>query len=325
MSLSAFFTVSATPVGVLRLFDRFGLLAMTDPIGPTVRLVLCAACYYFGWSIWAFAAAHLASSAVDRLITVWMGWRELRRRDLTPTWQDVRADKSEGHPGLWKFALANNGRVSLGVITKQSDDLIVAAFAGPIGVALWKIAKRVSSVLSGPARLFVFSVFPQLAKLWSARDYRGFRRLVMRGSATSTAGALLVLGLFAVLGHWLLDLFFFKASQRDFVGVFVPALLLMGSRVFTTLMAPFLPALTAMGRAWRNLKLAFFMALITVPGMIVLTWQFGVIGAGWSRIAAEALSAAVFGWAVIHTTNKRIVNQAATEAAGATAAADVKT
>jgi len=307
MSLGAFFTVSATPVGVLRLFDRFGLLAIAEPVGPLLRLGLCALFYYLGWrDIWVFGAAYLASSAVDRAITVWLGWRELRRRELTPRWQDLRARWTENHPGLWKFALANNGRISLGVVTKESDDLIVAAFVGPVGVALWKIAKQVSSVLGVPAKLFVFSVFPQLARMWSARDYRGFRRLIIRSSATASVGAVIVVGLFAVCGPTLLDLFFFKLTQKDFIAAFEPGLLLIGSRIATMFMSPFLPALTAMGRALRNLKLAFILATITVPVMLLLTWQFGLIGAGISRIFAEVLTAAVFGWTVIHAVNGRI-------------------
>lgn len=316
LSLSAFFTVSATPVGVLRLFDRFGLLAITEPIGPLVRLGLCALFYHLGWGIWAFGAAYLISSAIDRLLTVWFGWRELRQRDLMPGWRDLRARHTEGHPGLWKFVLANNGRTSLGVITKQSDDLIVAGFAGPTGAALWRIAKQVSSVLTGPARIFVISVFPQLARLWSARSYRSFRRLVVRSSVTSTLGAVVVVGVFAALGPTLLHLFFHKAAQHQFIDAYVPALLLMISRVATVLMSPFLPALTAMGRAVRNLKLALMLAMVSVPVLLVLTWQFGIIGAGLSRIFAEALTAIVFGWTVISAVNAKVRSDDAAPAPG---------
>lgn len=307
MSLGAFFTVSATPVGILRLFDRFGLLAAADPLGPLVRLGLCALFYFVGLhDVWAFGAAYLVSSALDRMISVYFGWRELRRRDLTPGRRDLWASKSENHPGLWKFAVANNLRVSLGVLTKESDDLIVAAFIGPAGAALWRTAKQISSVLTVPARLFVVSVFPQLAKLWSVHDYRGFRRLIVRSSATSTIGALIVVALFVALGPFLLELFFFKASQKGFRAAFEPSLLLISARVVSMFMSSFLPALTAMGRAVRNLKLAFGLAVITTPFMLFMTWQFGLMGAGTSRIVAEVLTAAVFGVTVMGAINARI-------------------
>lgn len=306
LSLSAFFTVSATPLGVLRLFDRFGLLAVAEPFGPLVRLGLCALFYQLGWGIWAFGAAYLASSAVDRAIMIWLGWRELYRRDLMPGWRHLLTRHSEGHPGLWKFVIANNMRISLGVVTKQSDDMIVAAFTGPAGAALWRIAKQIASVLGGPARLFVVSIYPQLARQWSARDFRGFRRLVVRSSGTSAVGALLVVCLFALIGQTLLDLMFFKPTQHHFVEAFVPGLLLMVSRVATTLMSPFAPALLAMGRAIRNLKLATLLALISVPVLVLLTWQFGLAGAATSRILAEVLTAMVFGWTVIRSINARI-------------------
>ncbi|HJQ59776.1 MAG TPA: hypothetical protein VJ890_22905, partial [Vineibacter sp.] len=308
LSLSAFFTVSATPVGVLRLFDRFGLMALAQPVGPLVRLALCALFYYLGAGIWAFGAAYLASTAVDRAITVWFGWRELRRRDLLPGWRHVAGRHSEGHPGLWKFVIANNLRISLGVITKQSDDMIVAVFAGPAGVALWKIAKQVATVVSGPARLFQVSVYPQLARLWSARDYRGFRRLVVRGSVTSTVGAVVLVGLFALVGPWLFELFFFKGAQQHFIEAFLPALLIMVSRVATAALSPFLPALTAMGRAVRSLQLALILALVTVPMLVLLSWQFGLIGAAVSRILAEVLTVGVYGTTLLRAVGARIRN-----------------
>jgi O-antigen/teichoic acid export membrane protein len=161
-------------------------------------------------------------------------------------------------------------------------------------------------VLAVPAKLFVFSVFPQLARMWSARDYRAFRRLIVRSSVTATIGAVVVVGLFAICGPTLLDLFFFKLTQKDFIAAFEPGLLLIGSRIATMSMSPFLPALTAMGRAVRNLKLAFILATITVPVMLFLTWQFGLVGAGISRIFAEVLTAVVFGWTVMHAINGRI-------------------
>jgi O-antigen/teichoic acid export membrane protein len=318
LCLGSVFTLSATPVGVLRLFDRFGLLAMVQPVGPLVRLVLCALCYQFGGGIWAFGAAYLASSAIEGAVTVCLGWRELHRHTLQPDGRHFRARHTDGHPGLWKFVLANNGRLSLIVLTRQSDDLIVAAFGGPAAAALWRTAKQAATVLSGPARLFVGSVLPELARQWSAQDYRGFRRLVVRSSTTAAMGAIVVVAAFALVGDSLLEVFFHKDSQDAFVSAFVPSLLLMTSRIATLLTSPFLPAMSAMGRALPNLTLTLLVALVAMPVLVLLTWQFGIVGAGFSRIFSETLTAAVFGWTVLHTIDRRLRRTAAaasTEAA----------
>ncbi|MBL8675619.1 MAG: polysaccharide biosynthesis C-terminal domain-containing protein, partial [Rhodospirillales bacterium] len=239
------------------------------------------------------------------------GWRELAKRGLAPGWSHFLASKTAGHRGIWKFALSNNARISLAVVAKEADDLIVAAFLGATGVALWKIVKQVSSVLGVPAKLFVYSVFPQLARMWSAGDYRGFRSLVLRGGAVSTVGAVGVVVVYALWGPALLDLFFFRATQKDFVAAFEPGLLFLCSRVITMFASPFMPALTAMGRAYRNLKLAFIMTCVTVPVLILATWQFGLVGAAWSRIFTEALSCAVFGAVVMRAVDSRIRRAAA--------------
>jgi O-antigen/teichoic acid export membrane protein len=127
-----------------------------------------------------------------------------------------------------------------------------------------------------------------------------------------------VVAAFALVGDSLLEVFFHKDSQDAFVSAFVPSLLLMTSRIATLLTSPFLPAMSAMGRALPNLTLTLLVALVAMPVLVLLTWQFGIVGAGFSRIFSETLTAAVFGWTVLHTIDRRLRRTAAaasTEAA----------
>jgi O-antigen/teichoic acid export membrane protein len=79
---SVFFMVTATPVGLLRLFDRFDLLARRDALGAGVRLAGAALAAALGGGLPAFLGAWYAAVAAGGLALVAGAWTELRRRGL---------------------------------------------------------------------------------------------------------------------------------------------------------------------------------------------------------------------------------------------------
>lgn len=315
-SLSALFAVSATPIGVLRLLDRFDLLAGVAPIGPALRLGLVAVAYATGGGLWEFGAAWLAASAVERVMMIALGWRELRRRGLLAgaTWSP--RGLTAGHPGLWRFVIAGNLQSSLNALGKEADTLIVQKFVGTEEAGLWTLAKRYAGVLSGPSRLFVVSIFPQLSKLWAADGHREFRRLTLRSSLTSGVGAICIVALFAALGETLIR----WINGPEYVGAFFAILLFLASRSINVFASPFNPAMLAMGRAVKNLKLAALTTAFAIPAMALLSWQFGLLGAGLARVLTELLILGVLSWTVFRLVGVRI--RAARRAEAQAAAGD---
>ena len=79
---STFFMVTATPIGLLRLFDRFDLLARRDALGAAVRLAGAALAAAFGGGLPAFLGAWYAAVALGGLALIAGAWTELRRRGL---------------------------------------------------------------------------------------------------------------------------------------------------------------------------------------------------------------------------------------------------
>jgi O-antigen/teichoic acid export membrane protein len=301
-SAAALFTISATPTGVLRLFDRFDLLSALAPLGPILRVGGCAVAYFTHGGLWAFGMVWLASTLLDRAILVVVGWRELGRRGYRRGLWGKLGDATAGHAGLWRFAIAGNLQSSVNVLTKEFDTLLVAKLLAPEAAGLWALAKRFGSVIGGPARLFVVSVFPQLAKLWAAHDYRLFRRLVLRSSLTGGVAGILGALLFLAIGEHIIVLI----AGAGFLGAFWPTALMMASRAITLFASPMTPAMLAMNRPMKSLKIAVVLAVIYLPLLALLTSQLGLVGAGIARVLGEVLPLAVITGIVMRTIARHI-------------------
>ena len=77
------FNFKATPLGLLRLFDRFDLIAVTLMVVPTIRLVGACAAYVFYQDVSAFLFFWFIAGAVQCFGIVYFGWREFRRRGFS--------------------------------------------------------------------------------------------------------------------------------------------------------------------------------------------------------------------------------------------------
>jgi len=301
-SAAALFTVSATPTGILRLFDRFDLLARIPPISAGLRLAGCIIAWYLGGGLWHFGMIWLGCAGADRLLFVVAGWLELKRRGYGRALFGSLRNVTEGHQGLWRFAVAGNLQSSLNALNREVDTLLLLKILGPEAAGLWSLAKRFSAVLSGPARWFLVSVFPQLAKLWAAHDYRLFRRLILRGSATAGTVGILAVSLFAVIGPSLISII----AGSNFSGAYVPTLLLMTSRVVTLFAMPMNPALLAMNRPMKSLKITVVVTVVYLPVLAVLSASLGLLGTGLGRILAETIPFFWLASVVLRTVRRHI-------------------
>jgi O-antigen/teichoic acid export membrane protein len=183
---SVFFMVTATPTGLLRLFDRFDLLARRDALGAGVRLAGAALAAALGGGLPAFLGAWYAAIAVGGLALVTGAWGELRRRGLLGRGGDAaaggrRVRASEAHPGIWGFVWSTNLMTTLSLGSTHIAALCVGFVLGPSAAALFALARGVGEAALKPSRFLTPALYPELARLAAAGDQAGLR-LVLRRS-----------------------------------------------------------------------------------------------------------------------------------------------
>ena len=128
--------------------------------------------------------------------------------------------------------------------SKEVDTLIVGGILGSASAGLYKIVKQVASVLSRAADPLYQAVYPELAKLWSAGDRAGFRRLLRRSTLMGLGAGIGFLALFALVGRWVLV----TLLGGDYGAAYKPTLIYLSAVAVQATTFAFHPAALAMDK-----------------------------------------------------------------------------
>ena len=302
-SLQILFTVLATPTGLLRLFDRFDLLAAQAVVTPLVRLIGVGLAVFLEAPFWAYLAAWFVASVAGGVVLVFVGWREAGRRGwfagMTFSLKGITAP----HGGIWRFSIFSNMHASLSIVTTQMSTFLVGALAGPAAAGLFKIGRDVATAISKPAELLNQSIYPEFARLGSRGEWRDFKGLIVRGAAVAAGGGAAMLVLSWLAGHLFIVTFFGAA----FTEAYVPLVLLVATAGLTLCGFPMEPALYAMGRPSIPLRIETAVILVIyLPTLVVLTRILGPTGAAIASLAAVASSLAAMTLLTVVQLRKRV-------------------
>ena len=283
---STVFMVSATPLGLLRLFDRFDLLARQTALVSVVRLAGAMLAFFLEAPLWAYLLVWASGTAASFVYLLAGAWRELVRRDLIAgfAWRGPLAGDL---PGAWRFAWTTNLSASLEVAFTHVATLIVGALLGPGPAALWRVGRQVADALAKPARLLIPALYPELARLRADSGEAGMWRLALQVALVAGGAGFLLLSVAAVAGAPLLGLI----MGEGFAEAAGAMTWQVAAAVIAIFALPLEPMLVTLGRpqAALRVRLAVSAVFLTLLPWAVERW--GVHGAGAALTgAATALA-----------------------------------
>ncbi len=281
------FTMVATPMGILRLCDRFDLLAWQTVLTPLLRLIGCALVALVDGPFWGYLMAWFVAGAAGGTLLVFLGWREAVRQGFLKGWTWSLKGITKGHPGLWKFSMVSTLHASVQMIPSQLSTFIVGWVAAPAAAGLFKVGRDVATALSKPAELLNQSIYPEFARLGSKGSWHDFARLILRGGAMGGGAAVVLLLIALAFGTQFLTLFF----GPEFAGAYWPLVMLIGSAGLTICGFPMDPALFAMGRPGIALRIGTVVIIVLyLPLLVVMTQHYGAIGAAGATLLAAFMT-----------------------------------
>lgn len=291
-SLLILFTIVATPTGLLRLYDRFDILAWQVMITPALRLVGVAIAVLLGAPLWAYLLAWFIAGVIGGLSLVVLGWREglLQGRLFNMRWS--LAGVTQTHQGIWGFCLASNFHSSLQMVTGHMSTFLVGMVATPAAAGLFKVAREVATALTKPAELLTQSIYPEFARLGSTGQWSSFGGLIRRAATLAGSAGLAIFVVMTLVGQPFLTLFF----GADFAPAYLPLILLVAAASITIAGFSFDPALYAMGRPGVPLRVnAIVVLCVYVPLLVILTQAYGPLGAGIAMLVSALLIVGAMG------------------------------
>ena len=278
-------TIKATPIGVLRLFDRFKLIAMQTPLSPTVGLIGVSLAYALDGGLVAYLAAWFAAGMVESAALVALGWRELGRQGLLSGLNLSLRGLSKPHAGLWRFVWAANVFASLSAASSHLITLLLGWLLGPMAAGLFKIASQFASVLVAPATILRRAIYPEFAKLAAKNDPALVRTLMLRAGLISGSVAVVVVLALAVIGEPLIRLIVGEA----YVAAADLLVLLAAAAAVMVYGFAIEPVFFALGKPGIVLRLSIIVAALNLVLIFFLVAEYGLIGAGVAALASTVI------------------------------------
>lgn len=285
-------TIRSTPMGLLRLFDRFDAGALAETMVPIGRmigaLIILASGPSIGGFLLAWAGAELLCAVSYWVLALHAG------RGRIGSWRAGRTlDARAENEGLVGFLTATNLQVTLSSMGQQVAVLFIGIFVGPAGAGLYRLANQLSSSLTKISGLLSRSIFVELARARSQAGAEELRTLFRRTNRLALVAGGVIILLILAIGHPLLGLI----AGKDFLPAY-PVLLVLGVAASIDLVGvSYRPLLMATDGA----RLSLWITLIATSLMFVLLAAllpvYETIGAAFANLASSVAMFAMMRWA----------------------------
>ena len=276
---------AATPTGVLRALDRFDLISWQSTATPISRLVLVTIAYFAHASFAAFVAAWYVTDLAGDLYGWFLGWRELKRRDLL---QGIRPTlRPETLPGAWRFAIHVNLNASVQAVWGPIARLVVGGLLGAAGAALFRVASNLADSAGKPADLLAKAFYPEVARmdLSTKKPWK----LMLRGTAFASGLAIVAIVVLLLAGKPIVSFLF----GREFLGAYDALLILMVVPFISVFSFPLPPMLYALDRPDGPVTARLIGSAVFFLSIAPLCLGWGVVGAAIALVLGNIATVAL--------------------------------
>lgn len=288
----AFMLLTPTQLGVLRLFDRFDLVAIQTIIGPAFRFI-GTLILFFGYpeaGLFAYLSIWFIGGLVARQAMFIMAGREMKRHGFdSRSFLPVNPFKPREEK-IWGFVMGHNIFRSFYIAHEQIALVMIGALLGPAAAGIFRIAQKFAAIMIKPAEKFLVpALYPELARFEASSDKTGRRQMIVANLAIVGGVSLVLFTGLALAGQWLI----IALTGEDYAAAYIPMIWLCGAGLIKILSYPLEPLLSAAGRV-KALIGAYGAGLVLYIGALYGLMQiFGLPGAAMAALAAEALSALI--------------------------------
>ncbi|WP_367160291.1 lipopolysaccharide biosynthesis protein [Kozakia baliensis] len=292
--ISILFMTTATPMGLLRLFDRYDLIAMQGTIATIVRLIGTASLFFVGASVSRLASIWMLAEAAAWTMLFGCAILEMRKRGLLQgfahrfcaTVPDILTNRfGRDHQGIWRFAWATNFNSTLSLTFGHIGTLIVGSLLGPASAGYYRIASQVAAGIAKPVTLVQSTLYPEMARMWreqsTKRLYRMCIQIALVGGALGSL--LLVVAFFA--GRPLLDFMTGDAHSRA-----LPVMLwLLAAEIVTVWGLPLEPLLFTTRKSGAAILARTMETIFFLPFLVLMIRWYGLGGVGPATLCATLI------------------------------------
>ena len=274
---------AATPIGILRVLDRFDLIGWQATITPILRGVLTGV----AWALDAKLEAYLVTWFVTALCGdayLWvMAWRELRRCGLAGGIRPALRPDPEILPGAWRFAVNVNLTMSMNAAAGPVANLLVGGILGPAAAGMYRIARSLAKSIGSPAEMLENSFYPEVMR----QDFNTKKpwKLMVRSAAVAGLIGAAICAVILIGGHHLISAIF----GAEYIGAYPVVAIMTVATLLSAISFPVTPALYAMHRTNIPVASKSWATATFLLALYPLCRWAGINGAGFAYVIGDVL------------------------------------
>ena len=276
------FNQKSASLGVLRLFDRYDLIALNALIIPAGRMLGCGVAWYLEAPFVAYVSVWFVASAVSYLILPVLAVRHLKQNGLWRTILSGRPTLIAPSPGVWRFAVLTNVDASIGAGNGLLPIILAGVVGGPAFAAIYRIAKEVAVIIGKGSKMIDKVVFPEFTNLVASGKGQQIPGLIAKVGGVMAAFGALIGVVFWLVGPQFLSF----ALGPEYAETPLLAILLIISATLAAAGRPIFPALYAANLPLQAIA-SRLAALVTMIACFLVFYDLiGQTGPGYALIIA---------------------------------------
>jgi O-antigen/teichoic acid export membrane protein len=285
LALAALFEFRSTGIAVLRMFDRFDLLAKADVAVAATRLALAALAFAFGYGLWAFLFITLFEAVANALLPLVIAQRQLRQRGYRGILRESLVGFRTSNPAVLRYLWNSNLNVMIRQTAQRLDVVILSLIVGVREVGYYHVARRLGDAAMKLSRPLMQAIFPEFARLWSSGNQAVLQRLVLRSTTIIGLVGLCLLIPIAVAMPGILVTFL----GPDFGNASNVVVVQFGAMVIYMSGAVFQSALMSIGCDRQVIRVTLAGSVIFLLSLAPLVLATGIVGASIAHVLFNSI------------------------------------
>lgn len=266
--------VSESSTGLLQFFNRFRTLAFIMGAQALLTLLLILAAFLTQGGLTLVVVAYLVGKVVWALSVSTAGIWQARRAWGAGWWRTPLSLLLPRRRELIRFAVSRNINGTLKLLTRDSEALWLGAFASPLQVGYYKIAKAIMNVVIMPVDPLISTTYREVALEVANRRWNNVRYLLRSGSIISavwTVPASIGLLLF---GRYVVSIYGVEFLPTSFDSLVILLVGVLAVNIFYWNQSVLLP----LGMPEYPTKVQSIGAVLKVVGTVLLVPMMGAVG-----------------------------------------------
>ncbi|MBN2501891.1 MAG: oligosaccharide flippase family protein [Anaerolineales bacterium] len=256
--------------GLLQVFDRFQALAIANVVQSVATLILAVYWYFNGGGFMEVLLLYIAGKLVWALgvtsAAIWTAGQQWGR----DWWRTPLGVLREDRRSLMTFAFSTNISNTISLVTKDSENLWVAAFLGTEAAGYYKFALSIVGILKLPVTPLAQTTYPELSRDVVKEKWDSVLDTIKRSSRLAAAYSLPLIVLLAIFGRWVISVVY----GPEWLPAFPLLLILMVGHVWDNIFFWNRVGLLALNRPIFPTTVNFAAMLIKIPLIFLLVDQF---------------------------------------------------